>query len=187
VVANAGRVSVLRLALLALIVAGLLLAARLSGLADRFTAAGLRETVVNAGAWGALVFVAVFALGQLAYVPGTLFYIASVFAYGRVWGGVVSYVASLVSVTVSFALVRAVGGQPLGAIKSPRMQRLLSQLDRRPLTVMFALRTVFWTAPALNYALALSPVRYPAYLAGCAAGLVLPLIAISALYGVFFH
>jgi uncharacterized membrane protein YdjX (TVP38/TMEM64 family) len=178
--------AVLRLSILAAIVIGLLVAARLSGFGARLTATGVRETIQGAGAWGALVFVGVFALGQLAQVPGMLFYAASVFAYGRVNGAVVSYVASLVSVSVSFAFVRAVGGQPLAAIRSPRVQRLLDQLDRRPLTVMFLLRSVFWTAPALNYALALSRTRFVPYFAATAAGMVLPLCAISALYGIWF-
>jgi uncharacterized membrane protein YdjX (TVP38/TMEM64 family) len=186
-VASRRTVTLLRLGLLALIVASLLIAARLSGLGAHLTAAGLRETIQAAGTWGAVVFIGVFTVGQLAYVPGTVFYVASVFAYGRVWGGAISYVASLISVSVSFALVRAVGGQPLAAIESPRWKRLLAKLDERPLAVMFVLRTFFWTAPALNYSLALTRVRFPQYLASTAAGLVLPLIAISALYDVFFH
>jgi uncharacterized membrane protein YdjX (TVP38/TMEM64 family) len=186
-VTKSGKATALRLTLLAAIVAGLIVAARLSGLGAHFTAAGLRATIQEAGAWGALVFIGVFTLGQIAQVPGTVFYVASVFAYGRAWGVVVSYVASLVSVSVSFALVRAVGGQPLAAIESPRWKRLMAKLDERPLAVMFVLRSFLWTAPALNYALALTRVRFTQYLASTAAGLVLPLVAISALYGVFFR
>jgi uncharacterized membrane protein YdjX (TVP38/TMEM64 family) len=176
-----------RLFLLAVAVVGLLILARLSGIGTRFTAAGLRETIQGAGIWGALAFIGVFALGQLVHVPGLVFYVASVFAFGRAWGGVLSYVASLVSVSVSFAFVRTIGGQPLGTIKSPRIERLLSHLEERPLTIMLLLRTVLWTAPALNYTLALSSVRFPQYFASAAVGLILPIAAISVLYGTFFH
>ncbi len=177
----------LRLILLAVVVGGLLIVVRFSGIWERFTPAGLRATILGAGAWGALLFIGIFALGQLAQVPGTLFYVASVFAYGRVWGGAVSYVASLVSVSVSFAFVRAIGGQPLAEIKSPRIRRLLARLDERPLAIMILLRIVLWTAPPLNYALALSKVRFAQYLAGAAIGLILPIIAMSAFYGIFFR
>jgi uncharacterized membrane protein YdjX (TVP38/TMEM64 family) len=186
-VTQEGKTIALRLALLAALVVALLALAHFSGLGTRFTAAGLRETIQAAGAWGALVFIGIFALGQLAHVPGLVFYVASVFAYGRGWGVVVSYFASLVSVSVSFAFVRSIGGQPLAALKNRRMQQLLSKLDERPLLTMFLLRSVFWTAPALNYALALTRVRFTQYLASTAAALILPLIAISALYGTFFH
>ena len=183
---SATRTTLLRLSLLAVVVAGLLVVARY-GLGDRFTPAGLRATIKGAGAWGALTFIGIFALGQLAHIPGTFFYIASLFVYGRVSGGALSYVASLVSVSVSFAVVRAIGGQPLATIKNPRIHRLLARLDEHPLAIMILLRIVLWTAPALNYALALSRVRFAQYLAGAAIGLVLPIIAMSAFYGIFFR
>jgi uncharacterized membrane protein YdjX (TVP38/TMEM64 family) len=43
------------------------------------------------------------------------------------------------------------------------------------------LRLFLWLAPALNYALALSPIRYRDYLAGSAIGLVVPVGAATML------
>ncbi len=62
--------------------------------------------------------------------------------------------------------VRAAGESPLAACSR--------RLDERPITTVLLLRTVFWLAPPLNYALALSSVRFRHYLIGSAAGLVAP-------------
>ncbi|MGZ3441569.1 MAG: VTT domain-containing protein, partial [Polyangia bacterium] len=108
-------------------------------------------------------------------------------AWGRVGGGALSYVAALVSVSLGFAVVRAIGGQPLATIERPRVRALLARLDQRPILTVALLRLFLWVAPALNYALALSSVRYRDYAIGSALGLALPMALAAALFGVWFH
>jgi uncharacterized membrane protein YdjX (TVP38/TMEM64 family) len=177
----------LRLLLLAVVIVALLLLVRFSAVGTHLTAAGVRQAIQGAGAPGVAAFIGLFALGQLAHVPGILFFTASLFAYGRGWGFVVSYVAALVSVSISFAFVRAIGGQPLAVVEAAWLRRLLSNLDQRPFATVFVLRTILMAAPAVNYSLALSSLRFPLYFAGSAAGLVVPLVVLSAVYGVLFH
>jgi uncharacterized membrane protein YdjX (TVP38/TMEM64 family) len=181
------RARVLRLVLLVVLIAGLAGVAKFTGVSARFTQAGVRELATHAGAWGVLSLVAAFAVGQLLLIPGTVFFAAAVLAYGRGWGFAVSYLAAMVSITIAFVFLRVVGGQPLAAVKNPRMARLLARLDARPLTTVFVLRLVFWAAPALTIALALSKVRTWHHVVGSAAGLVLPIAGVSLFFGVFFR
>jgi uncharacterized membrane protein YdjX (TVP38/TMEM64 family) len=51
---------------------------------------------------------------------------------------------------------------------------LLGRLDAHPVRVVALLRVVLIHSPQLNYALALSSLRYRDYLLGSALGLVLP-------------
>jgi uncharacterized membrane protein YdjX (TVP38/TMEM64 family) len=60
--------------------------------------------------------------------------------------------------------------------------RLLSELDAHPVRNIVLLRTLFQTVPVLNYALAMSGVRFRHYLAGTLLGLPIPI----ALYCLFF-
>jgi len=60
--------------------------------------------------------------------------------------------------------------------------RLLGRLDAHPVSSVALLRTLFQTAPALNYALAMSGIEFRRYLVGTLIGLPLPI----ALYCVFF-
>jgi uncharacterized membrane protein YdjX (TVP38/TMEM64 family) len=107
-------------------------------------------------------------------VPGLVFVAAAVLVWGRIAGAALAYGGALVAVSFSFAVVRAIGGQPLGELKQKWVRATLAQLDKRPIRTVALLRLVLWIAPALNYALALSPIRYREYVIGSAIGLVLP-------------
>ena len=115
-------------------------------------------------------------------MPGWIFLAAAVFAFGRVQGGVVTYVAACASCLFTFAAIRLVGGNVAATLKSPLAQRLLAQLHANPLRSVLLLRTVFQTLPALNYALALSGLRLRHYVLGTLLGLPLPI----AVYCIFF-
>lgn len=175
-----GGPSRLRLALLVVFLVGLFVLGAATGWTDRFTLEGIRETIAGAGLWGFAIFIGAFAVGELLHVPGFLFVAAAVLAYGRLAGGAAAYVGAVVSVVVSFAVVRAVGGRALGGLKNARVRKILDRLEERPVRVVAILRLLLWMAPPLNYALALSPVRFRDYLIGSAVGLVVPIALASA-------
>jgi uncharacterized membrane protein YdjX (TVP38/TMEM64 family) len=149
--------------------------------------AKVRELVQNAGAAGVLLFMAAFAIGELLHVPGLVFVAAAVLSWGRLAGGAIAYTGAIVSVSLSFAVVRGIGGKALAEVdwKARRWRlvaKLMDQLERRPVATVAVLRMIMWIAPALNYALALSAVRFRDYLLGSAIGLALPLAAAAAFF-----
>ncbi|MEM1415476.1 MAG: VTT domain-containing protein [Myxococcota bacterium] len=169
-----------RLLALALVFVVTLVVARSTGVTEHLTLEGIRSTMEGAGAFGLLLFLVVFALGELVHVPGLVFVAAAIVAYGPVAGGLLGYVGALGSVTVSFFVVRGVGGQQLAGVERPFFKRMLARLDERPVRAVAVLRLLLWMAPPLNYALAMSAVRYRDYLVGSALGLVLPILASAA-------
>merc|ERR1712194_195351 len=82
--------------------------------------------------------------------------------------------------TFSFGLVRTVGGDSLIHTKNKRMQKMLAQLDDRPVMTVFFLRAVLFAAPPLNFALALSRVSFKHYIIGSGVGVV-PMLTVFAL------
>ncbi len=170
-----------RLALTAALVIGLWVAAEVSGAREWLTQARIRELVATAGPWGFLVYVALFAAGNLLQLPGVLFVMAARVAYGPVAGFALAYVGGLIAVTTSFAVIRQTGGQQLRRIKSPRIRRVLSRLETAPRRTVAVLRLLMWVSPPLNYALALSPIRFRDYVCGSAVGLILPIAVLTAM------
>jgi len=141
----------------------------------------VKTLVESAGALGLLAYIAIFALGQLLGVPGLVFVAAGILIYGRVYGAGAGLLGAVVAMTVSFLVVRTVGGQPLGAMQKPFMRRVLAQLDARPVRAIVLLRLVFLLAPPVNYALALSKVRLRDFVLGSTLGLLVP-IAVASIF-----
>jgi len=121
----------------------------------------------------------VMSLGELVHVPACVVYGACIMIYGKAVGFLVGWFAAITSVTFSFFVVRAVGGNSFSQIKSKRIRAVLAQLDKRPFTVVLMLRMVLFAAPLLNYALALSGVSFKDYFLGSAIGIIPPLAIIA--------
>ena len=133
--------------------------------------------------WGVVLFCAAFSLGNLLYVPGLVFLVGAVFALGKEWGGVATFSAAMCSSTVSFLLIRAVGGTALRSLNHQWADKIFARLDERPILSVTLLRLLFQTLPALNYALALADIRFRHYLLGTFLGLPIPIL----LYCYFFE
>jgi uncharacterized membrane protein YdjX (TVP38/TMEM64 family) len=168
-----------RLLLLILMFLALWLTAWATGANRLFDGAAVRALVEEAGVWSLAVFAIAFSVGQLLRIPGPVFVATAVLAYGRAMGTVAAIFGALVSVTVSFMIGRTIAGQPLAYIQRPFMRRLLRQIDKRPVYVVAILRLIFQTAPPLNYALPMTPVRFRDHLIGSALGLPLPIAAMA--------
>lgn len=176
------RLGALAAALVALFAVG-----RLAGWTDDLSTARVRAAIESAGAWGPILFVLAFSVGELLHVPGMVFVAAAVVAYGRLGGGALALAGAIVSLSVSFVVVRAIGGKPLGAIRWRFARRVLGHLDARPVRTVALLRLVLWMSPQVNYVLALSSVRFRSYLAGSALGLTLPIAGIALLFDRLFN
>jgi uncharacterized membrane protein YdjX (TVP38/TMEM64 family) len=168
------RTSLLRVGALLLVTGALVLAAYLSGAYTHLRPKEIQERMARAGIWGPIGYLVAFTAGELIHVPGTVFVAAAVVAYGRTFGTALAYLGAVVSLSTSFAVVRAVGGQPLAMIRWRFVRRLLGHLDDRPIRTIIVVRLIFWLTPQVNYALALSRVPFRSYLIGSAVGLLLP-------------
>jgi uncharacterized membrane protein YdjX (TVP38/TMEM64 family) len=181
------RARVLRLAILAVVLLALVYVRYRTPFGASLSTTRIRDLVQHAGAAGVALFILAFAVGELLHVPGMVFVGAGVMAWGPLAGGAVSYIGALISVSLVFFVVRAIGGQPLATVKQPRVRAILARLEARPILTVALLRLFLWVAPPINYALALSTVRYRDYAIGSALGLALPAVLAALFFGVLFR
>jgi uncharacterized membrane protein YdjX (TVP38/TMEM64 family) len=172
----------LRLGALVTVIGLTLLIGKLTGLTDKISVESVRASVEDAGVLGMVVFVAAFTLGGLIHIPALIFIAAAVAAYGRVAGTAVAFAGAVVSVTTTFIVIRAVGGQALAEVKRPLLVKMLRHLDDRPIRTLILLRTVFWVSAPLNYTLALTRLKLRDYVVGSAVGLVIPIALLSLVF-----
>jgi len=163
-----------RIVLLVAVVGTLAAAAHFSGIASSLT----RERITAiADAWGALgvaAYVALFAVAEILQLPGAIFVIAAVAAYGPWMGTLVAYVGMNVASMAVFVFGRVIAGSALAEVTHPRVKALMAEVERAPIRTTILARGVFFVLPGIGYALALSSVRFRHYVLGSAIGLVVP-------------
>jgi len=155
----------------------------ISGLRSNISPGTIKEIFLHHTILGLFFFCLAYSLGNLVYIPGWIFLVGAVFALGKEWGGMASFLAGLCSATVSFFIIRSVGGTALLSLKNKWANRIFAHLDERPILSVAILRLLFQTLPAINYALALTDLRFRHYIIGTLIGLPLPIF----LYCYFFE
>ena len=157
-----------RIGVVVALFAGLAYVATLDGVRTYFARDNIIATVQAAGLFGVVVYTLIFTVAGLVQVPGILFVMIARFLYGPIHGFIIAYIAGIIAVSVAFVVVRYIGGRALEDITWERARKILSHLDERPVRTVVILRSFMFLAPPLNYALAMSSIRYRDYLVGFA-------------------
>lgn len=165
-----------------LFLGALLAVLELAGLRDHFSLEFLQRRILENQFSGLSIFVLLFSLGNLVQIPGWVFLAAAVLTLGKTMGGVATYIAASTSCVTTFLIIRLIGGDALRRLDNAVAARIFGRLDARPIASIVVLRVLFQTVPALNYALAMSGVKFRHYLIGTLLGLPLPIL----LYCLFF-
>jgi uncharacterized membrane protein YdjX (TVP38/TMEM64 family) len=163
-----------RIVLLVVLVVSLAAAAHFSGIASSLTRDRIAQFAEAWGLLGVAAYVAMFAIAEVMQLPGAIFVIAAVAAYGPWLGTLVAYVGMNVASIAVFAFGRLVAGRALAEVSHPRVKALMAEIERAPIRTTVLARGVFFVLPGIGYALALSPVRWRDYVIGSAIGLVVP-------------
>ncbi|HLK12593.1 MAG TPA: VTT domain-containing protein [Candidatus Binatia bacterium] len=170
-----------RIAVLALVVAGLAAGGHLLGLARYTTLAGMRALVDAYGAWGPAAFVAVSVAGVLFHLPELVFVALGGALFGPARGFAYGWTACMLGATASFLLARYVLQDVVQRGLEGRaawLGRLDERLARHGFRTVLVLRVLLCMAPPLNWALGVTRVGFRQYLAASALG-VLPGISLA--------
>lgn len=158
-------------AIAALVIGGVFAARAASGLDQE----AIQTAMGDAGVFGFALFLLAFVVGQTLQIPGMPFVLAARVAYGPVLGFAASYIAAVLAVTAVFCVVRGLGGDALTKLKWSWAKKAMAKVENKPFLTVMGLRAVFALSPPLNYALALSPVRFRQHIVGSAVGLLVPI------------
>ncbi len=158
----------------------LLAVAHRLGVLDRFAEpARLKQTLVELGAWGFLVFVVAYTLLQPFGVPGTVF----IWAAPLIWPWPVAFALSMTGTmtasVLGFAFARFVARDWAEEKIPARFRKYDEALARHGFKTVFVLRFVFWMPPWLHAFFGVSKVGFGTHFWASFAGYVLPLLLVS--------
>lgn len=137
--------------------------------------------------WGLPVTIGIFCATAFIGVPQWMLITASVLAFGPVIGGIYAWVATLTSAALDFWIARRVGTKALhGRIEimsRETLKKLTQAIRKNGFVTSFVVRLVP-TGPfvLVNFAAGLSQMRFDAFLAGTALGII-PKIMVVMLIG----
>ena len=135
----------------------------------------MHNAIDEAGYMGIALYILGFGLSELLHLPAMVFIVAGVLCWGHFRGWLLALVMAPLSCSLSFLVVRRIGGQVLADSQWSFVQKLMARLEEYPVRTVVTLRLCFFLAPAINYVLALSSVSFRHFFIGTAAGLAGPL------------
>jgi uncharacterized membrane protein YdjX (TVP38/TMEM64 family) len=165
------------LAVLAVLAVAWLLLRNADGLPE------VRASVAAAGFWAPLLFVLLQVAVTVLPFPRTLFTVAAGVLFGSVAGLLLTVTATVLAASAAFWLVRLVGARFASRhADRPGVAWIRSRLDRSGLLAMVSLRLIPMVPfPVLNYASALSGVRFAPFAVGTALGVLPGTVAVVVL------
>ncbi|MEX0386380.1 TVP38/TMEM64 family protein [Spiribacter onubensis] len=149
------------------ILAGVLIAIGFGVLTrDQINREAIMSWLASLGPWAGLAFVAAYAIGAVAFLPGLVFTIAGGALFGPVWGTVYSLIGATLGATLAFLSARHGMGDWVARRTGRRLERLQAGIDREGWRFVALMRLVpLVPFNLLNYALGLTRIRLRIYVA----------------------
>jgi uncharacterized membrane protein YdjX (TVP38/TMEM64 family)/rhodanese-related sulfurtransferase len=130
-------------------------------LRDRFDAAALQAWVEGAGAAGPLLFMAVYALVTVLFLPGSAITLAGGVLFGPVWGTVYNLTGATIGAALAFLIARYLAAGWVTQRTGGRMKQLVDGVEQEGWRFVAFVRLVpLFPFNLLNYALGLTRIRF---------------------------
>ncbi len=152
---------VLRAVLALILLGGLAAAIAMRG---NFDADALQAWVANAGAGAPLVFMAIYALATVLFLPGSVLTLAGGALFGPVWGTLWNLTGATIGAALSFLIARYLGADWVSRRSGTRLQRLNEGVSSEGWRFVAFVRLVpVFPFNLLNYALGLTRISFFTY------------------------
>ncbi len=151
----------LRIALLVIVAAGIALAIVYR---DRFDAEALEQWVAQAGAAGPLVFMLVYAIGTVFFLPGSVLTLAGGAVFGPVLGTAYNLTGATLGAALAFLISRYLASDWVERKTGGRLKQLKDGVEGEGWRFVAFVRLVpVFPFNLLNYALGLTRIKFSHY------------------------
>ena len=132
---------------------------------DRFDAAALQAWVEGAGAAGPVLFMGLYAVATVLFLPGAVLTLAGGALFGPLWGTLWNLTGATVGAALAFLIARHLGADWVARRAGPRLQRLNEGVASEGWRFVAFVRLVpLFPFNLLNYALGLTRISFVTYL-----------------------
>ena len=132
---------------------------------DRFDAAALQAWVEGAGAAGPVLFMGLYAVATVLFLPGAVLTLAGGALFGPLWGTLWSLTGATLGAALAFLIARHLGADWVARRAGPRLQRLNEGVASEGWRFVAFVRLVpLFPFNLLNYAMGLTRISFVTYL-----------------------
>lgn len=153
-----------------------LLAVKYFGISQILHPAAIKEKILEFGVLAPIVYVAVYVVATLVFVPGAPLTIAGGALFGSVFGTLYVVVGATVGATLAFLLSRFLGRDFVGALEGEKFKKFArydKKIEENGFGVVLFLRFVpLFPFNGLNFALGLTKVTSKDYFWGTLLGII---------------
>ena len=133
---------------------------------DRLDAAALESWIESLGALGPLLFIGLYALATVLFLPGSVFSMAGGMLFGPVWGTLYNLTGATIGATIAFLIARYLTSDWVARKAEGRLGRLVAGVEAEGWRFVAFVRLVpLFPFNLLNYALGLTRIRLSHYVA----------------------
>ena len=152
---------IIRVAVFLAIVVGITLAVLYR---EQFDVATLEQSVADAGVWGPLLFMLIYAVGTILFLPGSVLTLAGGALFGPVWGTFYNLTGATLGAAVAFLAARYLASAWVEQKSGKRVRQLQEGVEGEGWRFIAFVRLVpLFPFNLLNYALGLTRIRFWEY------------------------
>lgn len=142
--------------------------------------ADVRDIVLSFGWWGPLIFMLIYAIGPIIFLPTSVLSLGAGLAFG-VWPGVLYILFGATAAAVTgYVMARLFGRSVLKVENYPWSEKLFSQMEERGFLYVFVLRLIpLVSFDLLSYAGGIAKVRFKSFLLATVFGMIPGTLAYS--------
>lgn len=131
---------------------------------DRLDPATLQRWVHDAGVWAPIVFMVVYAIAAVLFLPGSVLTLAGGALFGPLWGTVLNLTGATVGATLAFLVARYLVADWVADKAGGRLKRLKSGVETEGWRFVALVRLVpLFPFNLVNYVLGLTRIRIAQY------------------------
>lgn len=131
---------------------------------DRLNAEGIEDWLKDSGAAAPLIFIIVYALAAVLFVPGSIMTLAGGALFGPIWGTVYNLIGATLGATAAFLAARYLTAKWVARRAGGRLRRVIEGVEAEGWRFVAFVRLVpIFPFNLLNYALGLTRIRLLAY------------------------
>ncbi len=153
---------VLRLLLLVLLIAAIAMAVSYR---DQLNSAALEQWLADSGTAAPLLFMLIYAIGTVLFLPGSVLTLAGGAIFGPVWGTLYNLTGATLGATLAFIIARYLAADWVERKSAGRLKQLKSGVENEGWRFVAFVRLVpLFPFNALNYALGLTRIKLSHYI-----------------------